>query len=90
MMHKVIVGAMAAAMLCASACASSALTVTPLQTLGTSSIVQKVTFWGEPYPYGYNWSVERACTRYEQVETEHGTRMERVWVCETPQRSHRK
>ena len=38
-------------------------------------------FSGEAYPYGYRWSLVRACTRYEPVETEHGTRMEKVWVC---------
>jgi hypothetical protein len=76
-----MVGAVTAAALCASVGTSSALTVTPLQTIGTSAIVQKVTFWGRPFPYGYNWSVIKACTRYEPVETAHGTHMERVWVC---------
>ena len=38
-------------------------------------------FWGEAFPYGYNWSRVRACTRYEPVETERGVRMEKVWVC---------
>ena len=38
-------------------------------------------FWGEAYPFGYNWSYVRACTRYEPVETKYGTRTEKVWVC---------
>lgn len=38
-------------------------------------------FWGEPFPYGYRWSVARACTRYEPVDTAHGVRMKKVWVC---------
>ena len=38
-------------------------------------------FWGEAFPYGYRWSVVRACTRYEPVETRRGVRMEKVWVC---------
>jgi len=38
-------------------------------------------FWGEPFPYGYRWSVVRACTRYEPIDTAHGVRMEKVWVC---------
>lgn len=38
-------------------------------------------FWGKPFPYGYRWSVVKACTRYEPVETARGVRMEKVWVC---------
>lgn len=38
-------------------------------------------FWGRPFPYGYRWSLTRACTRYEPVDTPHGVRMKRVWVC---------
>ncbi len=41
-------------------------------------------FWGRPFPIGYNWSLERACSRYEPVESDRGTRMERVWVCDVP------
>lgn len=44
-------------------------------------LVRKVTFWGHPFPYGYTWSLARACTRYIPVETAHGVRSERVWVC---------
>lgn len=38
-------------------------------------------FGGQAFPYGYQWSLARACTRYEPVETKYGTRMEKVWVC---------
>jgi hypothetical protein len=90
MTQKLILAIMTAALLCASTGASSALTVTALQTVGASSMVQEVSFWGQAFPYGYNWSVTRACTRYEPVETAHGTHMERVWVCGTPERYHKK
>ncbi len=38
-------------------------------------------FWGEAFPFGYRWSRVKACTRYEPVDTAHGVRMEKVWVC---------
>jgi hypothetical protein len=38
-------------------------------------------FWGEAFPYGYRWSLVRACTRYEPVDTARGVVMEKVWVC---------
>jgi hypothetical protein len=48
-----------------------------------------VTFWGEAFPYGYDWSIERACTRYEPFETPHGTEVRRVWVCNDKLRRYR-
>jgi hypothetical protein len=50
----------------------------PVQTAG----VEKVTFWGRPFPYRYNWSLARACIRYVPVETARGPVMRRVWVCD--------
>ena len=46
-----------------------------------------VTFWGEPFPYGYSWSVVRACARYLTVGGPRGPRVERVWVCNVPPRA---
>ena len=39
-------------------------------------------FWGRPYPFGYQWSLVKACDRLEPVETAHGTTMRHVWVCD--------
>jgi hypothetical protein len=50
-----------------------------LKPAGTN--IQNVTFWGEAFPYGYRWSLNRACTAYETVETPRGPEMRRVWVC---------
>jgi len=58
-----------------------AFTMDQLQFVRRSGPVQQVTFWGRPFPYGYNWSLVRACTRYLPVETAQGTRLQRVWVC---------
>jgi len=41
-------------------------------------------FWGENFPYGYRWSVVRACERREVVDTPRGPRVRRVWVCHAP------
>lgn len=46
--------------------------------LGTKSTLG---FWGEAFPYGYNWSLARACRRRVEVETPHGVRLRTVWVC---------
>jgi hypothetical protein len=43
-------------------------------------------FWGENFPYGYRWSLVRACQRRVQVETPRGLRWRTVWVCQTPRR----
>jgi len=51
--------------------------------LGT---VRGLPFWGEAFPYGYRWSLVKACTRYVPVETSRGIRMQRMWVCRTPRR----
>lgn len=44
----------------------------------------RLGFWGENFPYGYRWSIVRACERHEQVDTPRGPRWERVWVCRIP------
>jgi hypothetical protein len=49
------------------------------RSIGT---VQHLGFWGEPFPYGYRWSLVRACSRYESEETSHGTKWHHVWVCD--------
>ena len=42
--------------------------------------VEQVTFWAQPFPYGYRYS-RAACYRYVRVETSRGMRTRRVWVC---------
>ena len=81
MMQKVLVAAFAAFALSASASAGIAFPAASFHAAQSLSSVQHVTFWGDSFPYGYNWSVEKACTRYEPVETGRGVVMERVWVC---------
>ncbi len=39
-----------------------------------------VSFWGEPYPYGYRPRHSR-CYQPARVETPYGWRWELVWVC---------
>jgi hypothetical protein len=62
-----------------SASAADLSTRTRAREVGTYGYLD---FWGHPYPFGYAWSLDRACTRFEPVETPHGTRTERVWVCD--------
>lgn len=49
-----------------------------------SSKASLISFRGETFPYRYNWSIRRACTRYEPVETARGTILRRTWVCSVP------
>jgi hypothetical protein len=80
MTHKVYLAATAAIALFASAGASVASPIIPMQA-APAAAVTKVTFWAKSFPYRYNWSLARACTRYETVETSRGPVTERVWVC---------
>ena len=80
MAHKVLPAAVAAIALYVSAGSCVAFPVHPMQS-AENSIVQRVTFWGRPFPYRYNWSLVRACTRYELLEGPRGPRMHRIWVC---------
>jgi hypothetical protein len=66
-----------------------AFPASPVQASHAIPNVQMVTFWGEAFPYGYDWSIERACTRYEPFETPHGTEVRRVWVCNDKLRRYR-
>jgi len=51
----------------------------PVNPLQASSAVQRVSFFGRPYPFGYTgWG---HCVRYVRVETRSGPRLRRVWVC---------
>lgn len=80
MSRKVLLAITVAATLGASSQFASAFPAAPLQSLAQPR-VEKVTFWGRAFPYRYNWSLVRACTRYETVETSRGPVMKRVWVC---------
>lgn len=80
MTHKVFLAATVAIALFVSAGAGVAFPVAPMKAAPTTAVT-KVTFWGKPFPYRYRWSLARACTRYETVETSRGPVMERIWVC---------
>jgi len=51
------------------------------RSLGSRQILG---FWGNTFPYGYRWSLVRACERRELVETPRDPRWHRVWVCRAP------
>lgn len=53
---------------------------------GLDSLTEKASFWGWPYPYGYtygSWGAQypRGCVKYVRVQTRHGWRSKRIWVC---------
>jgi hypothetical protein len=81
MTHKVFLAAAAAVAFFVSAEAGVAFPVAPIST-ARSIGVTKVTFWARPFPYGYAWSLARACTRHVPVETSRGLVTQRVWVCD--------
>jgi hypothetical protein len=85
MTRKVLLAATAMIALFVSAGSCMAFPITWVQPAASPS-VQRVTFWGRAFPYRYNWSLARACTRYEPVETAHGTRIHRIWVCSVTRR----
>jgi hypothetical protein len=87
-MQRLVLAAITALTIAAAAGPSLAMPAAPLHGLGADSSVQRVTFWGRPFPYGYRWSLVRACTRYETVETPHGPRLHRIWVCAGPKRGY--
>lgn len=66
---------------------ASAAPIYPLE-LGKSmtSQIETASFWGWPYPYGYTygrWGAQypRNCVRHVRVQTRHGWRTRRIWVC---------
>jgi hypothetical protein len=86
-MRKIVLAAAVAAAMVAGASSSQAFPALPAHAIEAGpSALQRVTFWGRPFPYGYRWSLVRACTRYVPVETAHGVRTQRVWVCATRKR----
>jgi hypothetical protein len=85
MAHKVLPAALAAIALYVSAGSCVAFPANPIRSAENSS-VQQVTFWARPFPYRYNWSFVRACTRYELLEGARGPRMHRIWVCDARRR----
>jgi hypothetical protein len=53
--------------------------VNAVQPTASGGILQDVSFFGRPYPYGYTgWG---PCVRYVEVETRWGLRLRRVRVC---------
>jgi hypothetical protein len=51
----------------------------PVNPSQQSDEIQRVSFFGRPYPFGYSgWG---RCVRYVHVETREGPRLRRVWVC---------
>jgi hypothetical protein len=89
MMHKALLVVAASIVLCALAKPGHAFPAASIHASQGRQNLQQISFWGEAFPYGYNWSVVRACTGYEPVETTQGTRMQRVWVCAEKWRDYR-
>lgn len=88
MSFKVVGGLFAASLLFLTGAANAAdLSVQTGKSYSPSGAIGTRTtlgFWGENFPYGYRWSLVRACSRREEVETPHGLRWRTVWVCRTP------
>lgn len=81
-MTKVILAIAAVTALCGASVSAMAFPVAPVAAMPRASQLQRTSFGGWPFPYGYAWSRTRACTRYEAVETRSGrTRWQRIWVC---------
>jgi hypothetical protein len=80
-MQRLVLGATAALIMAAATGPSLALPAAPLHAVKADPVIQQVAFWGRPFPYRYNWSLVRACTRYETIETPRGPRLHRIWVC---------
>lgn len=85
MIRNALLATVTAVTLGASVQFAFAFPAAPLTSVSQPA-VEKVTFWGRPFPYYYNWSLVRACTRYETVETAKGPVTKRVWVCDVGQR----
>ncbi len=85
MTRNAVLTAVTAVTLAASVQVASAFPAASLAQVSQPA-VEKVTFWGRPFPYYYNWSLVRACTRYETVVTSRGPVTKRVWVCDVHQR----
>jgi hypothetical protein len=85
MNRNALLMAVAVITLGASGQVAAAFPAAPL-TQVTQPAVEKVTFWGRPFPYHYSWSLVQACTRYETVETAKGPVTKRVWVCDVEHR----
>jgi hypothetical protein len=47
--------------------------------LGAGSLVERASFWGEPYPYGYRY--RHGCLRRVWEHTPWGRERHLVWVC---------
>ncbi len=41
-----------------------------------------VSFWGRPYPWGFQYSRSNPCVRYVRTTTRHGWRWQKVWICD--------
>lgn len=88
MNRRILLATLSAMALCLTVQAAPAFPIigTPQASQAT---LQKVTFWARSFPYRYNWSLVRACTHYETVETPRGPVVRRVWVCDLPARRSR-
>jgi hypothetical protein len=80
-MQRLVLAAAAGLIMAAATGPSLAMPAAPLQAVKADTVIQRVTFWGRPFPNRYNWSLARACTRYETIETPRGPRLHRIWVC---------
>ena len=83
MLGKTSVALVLAAFLASGFTAPSNAAVTMPMALGQSmgNEIDRVSFWGEPYPYGYAY-LHNPCIRYFRIETARGWRWKREWVCQ--------
>src|SRR5580704_14024302 len=81
-MYRKAVCAFAAA-LALGATGGSASAAGPSNGLAAGHVIapaiERVSYWGEPYPYGYRWRL--GCLRHVAEETPWGRRWHLVWVC---------
>jgi hypothetical protein len=59
--------------------AAPAMPITMGPSMGSDTY--RISFWGEPYPYGYAY-LHNPCVRYFRIETPRGWRWKREWICQ--------
>ena len=61
--------------------AANAMPIAPMTTTSVgNAAVESVSFWGQPFPYGYTY-YRGQCYSYVPVETPTGYAWKRVFIC---------
>lgn len=87
MIHKTMLGAVAATALALAAMPTAALAFGPgfsPMHPAASAAIEQASFWGLPFPYGYaGWRRHPECVRVVEERDIWGVvRWRRVWVCD--------